>query len=584
MHRQWSELIPYYVAGTLPRVKVVALEQHLAVCGTCRHDLDEWRAVARLVWSEADRWAEGCPPLAQAVRAAPRFSANGHQTESPLSDLTLRQPRPIRSRRPQLSLTLAAALIVLVAASILIYAARQGDDEPETASIPLTVPGRTAQAALPTLTPGPSRTGTPSPATATPPADLGIVSPGGTLSATPSARPPVTTRNPNGLAPGGICTAASITGDYVPYYDAPDLSAPVIGYLAPGDYRPVGAHVGRAWYYLLPTETYGPGWIGASLTKLYGPCDPLAAVTITPSPTTYVTPTPLYGYGFNGYALRTTGQVGSIPAGTDVWVSYTWYDGETYFYGIVDREGHSGEAREDQLMPLPGYTPGPMPTSDFQGAGGMGYLLMTTEQVGAIPAGARVRLSHSQFNGDAWIYVIVAEDGVTTAEARAYQITYAPDVTPGPTPTSRFDAVSWSSGYPVITLEQVGDIPAGTRVRIGGGWFRGPEWEFSIVAEGELLVATALDHQLALAPGAIPLDVTPTASFYNFVGRDDWYYLQTKDWVGTLPPGTWVRVTGMWFDGTTWMYDVIDHTGQLSGSARQDQLLYPPPGVPTPTP
>lgn len=80
---------------------------------------------------------------------------------------------------------------------------------------------------------------------------------------------------------------------------------------------------------------------------------------------------------------------------------------------------------------------GPTPAPEFgEWIGMTGYPLVTTEQVGDIAAGARVRVSHAEFRDNAWIYTVVAEDEVTIAEATDAQLELSPDVTPGPTPTS----------------------------------------------------------------------------------------------------------------------------------------------------
>ena len=46
----------------------------------------------------------------------------------------------------------------------------------------------------------------------------------------------------------------------------------------------------------------------------------------------------------------------------------------------------------------------------------------TTEQVGAIPTGTRVRISHAWYENSGWIYAIMSEDETTFAEAHEWQI------------------------------------------------------------------------------------------------------------------------------------------------------------------
>lgn len=80
--------------------------------------------------------------------------------------------------------------------------------------------------------------------------------------------------------------------------------------------------------------------------------------------------------------------------------------------------------------------PPPTPTAVFGSLIGMGgYPLVTTEQVGSLQPGTRVRISSALFDGQGWLYQIVAMDERTIADARERQLAYAPDVTPGLTPT-----------------------------------------------------------------------------------------------------------------------------------------------------
>jgi hypothetical protein len=136
------------------------------------------------------------------------------------------------------------------------------------------------------------------------------------------------------------------------------------------------------------------------------------------------------------------------------------------------------------------------PEAAYQGAIGMGYLMVTTEWVGAFPAGTRVRISHATYNGAQWIYTIIAQDEINAADAYEWQIAYAPDVTPGPTPTAVYGSWIGSGGY-LRTTEQVGAIPAGARVRIGSAWFDGFDWVYQVVAEDGYTTAEVRTYQLA---------------------------------------------------------------------------------------
>src|SRR5574341_2176418 len=93
--------------------------------------------------------------------------------------------------------------------------------------------------------------------------------------------------------------------------------------------------------------------------------------------------------------------------------------------------------------------PLPTPTAAFGSLIGLGgYPLITTEQVGSIPPGTRVRISSALFDGQGWLYQIVAIDEQTMADAREHQLAYAADFTPGPTPTLQLALIHYFSVVP----------------------------------------------------------------------------------------------------------------------------------------
>ncbi len=179
-----------------------------------------------------------------------------------------------------------------------------------------------------------------------------------------------------------------------------------------------------------------------------------------------------------------------------------------------------------ETEPAPAVTP-TAAYNDYIGIGG--YLFITREAVGDIAAGRRVRISSARFDGTDTIYRIVAEDEATQADARQSQITFAPDVTPGPTPTQEelppTDAPTEASaatpaaampagappagafadyvgvdGYPMVTTEAVPPVDAGARVRISHIYIEGETLLYGIVAEDEQTIALAREDQLAVAP------------------------------------------------------------------------------------
>jgi hypothetical protein len=98
----------------------------------------------------------------------------------------------------------------------------------------------------------------------------------------------------------------------------------------------------------------------------------------------------------------------------------------------------TSEARQQPTFPFPiEVGPIPSPTAGFGREIGMsGYREVTTERVGAIPAHTRVRISEAWLSPTGWVYTIVTSDEKTAAQASDSQLTYAPDVTPGVTPSN----------------------------------------------------------------------------------------------------------------------------------------------------
>jgi len=313
-----------------------------------------------------------------------------------------------------------------------------------------------------------------------------------------------------------------------------------------------------------------------------------------PDVTPGLTPTvPLFGdYIGMGYLLVTTEQVGAIPAGARVKITHVIPQYNGYMYGIMaEDEVTTAEAREAQLALAPGVTPGPTPVALFNAYIGMGYSLVTTEQVGGIAAGTRVRISHGIHHYTGWLYGIVAEDGVTTAEAREDQLALAPDATPGSTPTaspiyfatptSAYDDYLGMGGYPLMTIEDVGDIPAGSRVRTYGISFDGTSTIYQIMAQDEVTTAEAREDQLMWAPDVTP-GTTPANPYSLFIGRG--YLLITTEQVGDIPAGVRVRITHGIPQYNGCLYGIVAEDEVTTAEAREYQLMLAPDVTPGPTP
>jgi hypothetical protein len=222
----------------------------------------------------------------------------------------------------------------------------------------------------------------------------------------------------------------------------------------------------------------------------------------------YPTPVPYYNTGYWNWndPLLTTDYVGAITPNSLVYITNMTYDPNqgAWHYTVKDGNNTLGEAWEWQIIPPPSPTPTVFP---FSQAIGMGYLLMTTEPVGTIPADARVRIiSATVDNNGEWLYSIEAKNDGSTGDARAYQLAYALDVTPRVTPTSPYFAPGSAGENNAITLVQIGSIPTNTHVSIGSGWFDGTEWMYSISTQDGQYADNVPGSQLTLdtSPGPTP--------------------------------------------------------------------------------
>ncbi len=430
MHARWQEMLPYYLNGTLPPADRLALEDHLAGCPACRHELEEWALIGGVVREEMRGWVGAPPAIAPETRAqialAIPASANGRHSGAGYP-YPRPQAQPAPRRRLHIPLTLAATLAVAAAVVLLLGIWLGGRD---------------------TLPPTPT------------------LAQGGVLPVTPEA---LATRMPPSATPWAVVTAT-------PVHD--------LGILA--------------------TEV----------------------VPVTPTPSATTTP-------------RRPPPMWTPPTIT-----------------------------QTPVMPTP--------TAVFGHLIGFGYDLVTTTQVGPIPAGERVRISHAYFTGAAWIYGIVTYDNTTTAEASADQLR----IDRFSTPTAVFDR-ALRQGTWLQTLELVGDIPAGTPVRIGSALYDGSRWVYTVYTEAGL-DATAYEWQLAPIPTATPLPVTPTMTFSGLIGGPYRFTLRAS--VGPITPQDFVRLVQARYDAGAgeWVYSVVTQDGR-GAEVPLHLLVYPPPSA-TPAP
>ncbi|MCC6805463.1 MAG: zf-HC2 domain-containing protein, partial [Anaerolineae bacterium] len=116
MHNNWEEMLPFYIAGTLPKNDLRRLENHLAGCAECRKSLAEWQRIADAVREDAASQMRDLPPLAPRVLSLATQQA-GARTNQALTYDFARAAR-IRSRSTTVTLV-AAALTVFLLGTVL---------------------------------------------------------------------------------------------------------------------------------------------------------------------------------------------------------------------------------------------------------------------------------------------------------------------------------------------------------------------------------------------------------------------------------------------------------------------------------
>lgn len=316
MHKQWEDLIPFYVAGTLSPKEATALENHLAQCEECRQQFTEWRSIAAAVWQSASSEARGLPPLSQHVlEAVHNTSSNTHIVAPPAPKRIVTLPPRAKPKRGafgrliqtdfQVPLTLVAAIAVaLVVVGLLVYMSLPYGDPEDTA----TANDGTGVAAL----------SAPVEDTETPAGeeDLGVLLPT-TLAVTPSPQLPPTVAitpfsntNPNGNGIGGgggedlfalsqpnvsaqmdvqtsACYAVNNQRDIVNIYALPGIQYDLVDVLNPGERIEVFTGGENGWYQTIRIMEPRAitGWIDGSLVSLEGICNELPMPTPTPAGT-----------------------------------------------------------------------------------------------------------------------------------------------------------------------------------------------------------------------------------------------------------------------------------------------------------
>ncbi len=254
---------------------------------------------------------------------------------------------------------------------------------------------------------------------------------------------------PTRTAPSERCTATPNGGFDVNIREQPGAQYPINGVLRYGSYADTYGRTNSGWYQVdIPGTSFG--WVSSSVVTLNGPCN-LQIVSENTGSSASVVSTPL------------ANSIGATP------------------------------------------------TSALLSGGRSGYIYLTTENVSGIPANTLVSIGSAYFDGYGWMYQIVTEDG-KSANARDNQLAYAPGIVPGgPTPTMAFSGYLGMGVYWFITTEQVGSIPANTRVNLSTAYFDGYDWIYLVTTDGSTFVEVR-QTQLAWAPDATPGAPTPSAA------------------------------------------------------------------------
>lgn len=144
-HQQWQDLIPFYVAQTLPPEQARAFEQYTAQCGIrCQREIEAWRSIAAAVWLETDASARPLPALSpefyqrlsQRSTPVPSYSAESAPTSYVAPPAAA--PRPRRERGGVPVTLVAGILVALVFGALLLgIGLRPGDEAADETELAL---------------------------------------------------------------------------------------------------------------------------------------------------------------------------------------------------------------------------------------------------------------------------------------------------------------------------------------------------------------------------------------------------------------------------------------------------------------
>lgn len=156
-------------------------------------------------------------------------------------------------------------------------------------------------------------------------------------------------------------------------------------------------------------------------------------------------PTPTMRFDFRGwdwsYTLMLREPVADFPVGTRVTIGSATFNGVEWELYVTTLSGTPLTVRESQLeippdamlhppmtaTPAPPWQPAASPTAGLMHyMGSDGYPLLTTAQIGNVPANTRVRIINMRLEADGWLYTVVAEGRNAGFEAHESQLVPAP--------------------------------------------------------------------------------------------------------------------------------------------------------------
>lgn len=177
MHSKWEELIPFYIAGTLPKADVTRLERHLSGCADCRKSLDEWLLIADVVRADAASQMRDLPPLSPQVLSIASQQA-GERYHQPIPFTFAREAAWSRRDQPRYRMVVtlvAAAFTILLLGGLLALMVSRGivpfrptTPDADVVLLPTHTPSETITP-VPSLTDTPASTDAPPSATPIPP-------------------------------------------------------------------------------------------------------------------------------------------------------------------------------------------------------------------------------------------------------------------------------------------------------------------------------------------------------------------------------------------------------------------------------